>query len=505
MSNVMSTDAPLSAIDQLVAGQRAIVLPFLLQLQHEAPLELLTSLRLLPGKRLSAHASWKGRAVMAKLFVRARRGDIYANAEQQGQRCVAAAGINTPQLLWQGQSTCGRLAVVLYEFLDGAHSFADAYSDCASNAARRADTVASMLALTATLHAHHALQSDPHLDNFLWHDGLAWLIDVGSVVIRPAALTQPERQHNLALLLAQLPLSDHGGAAVWCGQYNRACLQNGLEALSCDALPAAIDKAWRTRGENVLAKTVRDCSATQVKKKWRRFVASRRACHDATLSALLVDIDRTMQTGKMLKDGNSATVVLVERGARRWVIKRYNIKSLWHRLRRCLRPSRALQSWRNAHLLEFAGIATPAPVAVIEQRFGPLRGRAWFVSDYVPGVEMLAAYQQREPTDSELQQTLSIFHNMQLALITHGDLKAQNLMLGSDGVVRLIDLDAMQWHRSHSVWSKIFASDMQRFLRNWQGALHQRFVVLLEALSSQTLSSQTLSSKTSSSKGSPDG
>ena len=34
-----------------------------------------------------------------------------------------------------------------------------------------------MLAMTATLHAHNALQSDPHLDNFLWHDGLAWLID----------------------------------------------------------------------------------------------------------------------------------------------------------------------------------------------------------------------------------------------------------------------------------------------------------------------------------------
>lgn len=482
----MSTEATSSAINQLVAGQRTIALPFSLLLQDAAPLDVVLGLRLLPGKRLSARATWNGRTVMAKLFVRAKHGDRYAAAERQGQYIVAAAGVHTPALLWQGLSACGSLAVVLYEFLDDAPSLSEIYRD----AARRDEALAAMLVLTAALHAHHAVQADPHLDNFLWHDGRLWLIDAGSVTRHAPTLPLVTRERNLALLLAQLPLMDHVHAAAWCASYNAACARVGLAGVDVQRQQKAIADAWRARGENVLAKSRRDCSATQVEKTWRRFTACRRAEFDATLQGVLADIDKAIATATMLKNGNSATVVRFESGGRRWVIKRYNMKSLWHRLRRCLRPSRAMQSWRNAHLLQFADIATPAPIAVVEQRFGPLRGKAWFVSEYVPGIEMLDAYQQREPVDDELQQTLAIFRKMQRALISHGDLKAQNLMIGEDAIVRLIDLDAMRWHRSEAAWHKAFAIDLRRFLRNWQGATKQRMSLLLQNLGSGVIQTE---------------
>lgn len=471
-----TNDDDRNSVDQLIAGRRDLNLPFALQLQHPEPLDVSASLRLLPGKRLSARACWGGRPVMAKIFVRARRGDAHAAAEQHGHRRVNQAGIATPELLWQGLSRCGRLCVVLYDFLDGAQSCGDIYRH---DVARRDGIVAAMISMTAKLHAVSAWQDDPHLDNFLWVDTKAWLVDVGSVVTRPRALSDIERQRNLALLLSQLPLTAHEECRQWCEQYNIA---SGAAALDANTLAPAISRAWRIRGEEVLSKAMRDCSATRIERSWRRFMASRRVQHDDEMSKLLANIDGALATGKVLKNGNSATVVLVERGARRWVVKRYNLKSVWHRLRRCLRESRAVQSWRNAHLLEFAGIATPAPVAVVEERFGPLRGRAWFVSEFTQGTEMLAAYQQREPLQQEMEQTLSIFRLMQLARISHGDLKAQNLMIGDDGVVRLIDLDAMQWHESVSTWERYFVIDMKRFLRNWQGAKRQRFATMLKSL-----------------------
>ena len=42
-------------------------------------------------------------------------------------------------------------------------------------------------------------------------------------------------------------------------------------------------------------------------------------------------------------------------------------------------------SWANTLRLEFLGINTLKPVALIEERFGPLRGRAYFNSRYLGG------------------------------------------------------------------------------------------------------------------------
>ena len=67
---------------------------------------------------------------------------------------------------------------------------------------------------------------------------------------------------------------------------------------------------------------------------------------------LLDDPDTYIKTGTILKDGNSATVAKITIDSQTLVIKRYNIKNLRHALRRCLRPSRTMVSWTNAHRQE---------------------------------------------------------------------------------------------------------------------------------------------------------
>ena len=81
-----------------------------------------------------------------------------------------------------------------------------------------------------------------------------------------------------------------------------------------------------------------------------------------------------------LKRGRTATLARVEVNGRQLVIKRYNIKGPVHALSRSWRPSRAWHSWLEGHRLNFLGIATPRPLALVEQRAGPLRGKARWVS-----------------------------------------------------------------------------------------------------------------------------
>jgi serine/threonine-protein kinase RIO1 len=52
------------------------------------------------------------------------------------------------------------------------------------------------------------------------------------------------------------------------------------------------------------------------------------------------------------------------------------------------------------------------------------------------------------------------------ANISHGDMKATNIIVTSHGL-KLIDLDAMQIHASHTKTVTAINADISRLLRNW--------------------------------------
>src|SRR5690606_11131714 len=112
--------------------------------------------------------------------------------------------------------------------------------------------------------------------------------------------------------------------------------------------------------------------------------------------ALIEDVSR-----QRLKSGNTCTVALAEINGRKMVVKRYNIKSFCHRLGRLWRSSRAADSWVNAHRLLMYGISTPTPVALLEQRFGPLRGRAYFIAEYIAAPDVAQWLQSEAVTDKQ--------------------------------------------------------------------------------------------------------
>lgn len=461
MSTPSSTPpAPLVTAEDLRAAGRTPTCPFRIQMDDGSDLFFAQPLRVLPGKRVVGRGMWNGIPVLAKLFIAAESARHWER-ERKGILAMGQAGLPTPPLLAAGP-------------LAGAgHYLLTRYLDPASTPDTREDTLRDWLCPAAELlgqmHAHGLLQTDPHLSNFLLHDGRLFLID-GDGVRTYRADDQRAPRRTLALFLAQLPIRQACRHAEAVDAYRRAF---PAAAIDPEEFAAEVRAARAERLRDYLTKSVRDCSQFQVERTFSRFTAVVRS-EAERLAPVLCDPDGWMARGVTLKKGNTSTVARVDLEGGAVVIKRYNIKHLGHAISRCWRPSRAWHSWREGHRLSLLGIPTPAPLALIEQRFGPLRGKAWLVTAHLPGEDLLthsADSLETGFTALEQQAILGLFQDLAEARIGHGDMKATNL-LWNDGTLALIDLDIMRQYRGESGFRRAQRRDVARFLANWPRESH---------------------------------
>ncbi len=184
---------------------------------------------------------------------------------------------------------------------------------------------------------------------------------------------------------------------------------------------------------------------------WRHFYCQSR--YDIPeLQAFFDNPDPFIQSNRLdvfkEKPGDTTKVVRVQIAGHDFVVKRYNIKGFRHWLRRCLVPTRAMVSWFNALRLIDAGIATPKPVAVIERRFGPLRGVAYFITEFQEGV-VANEFFRSSPDYWEHGQAVreainQITETLHAAGLTHDDWQFHNILL-VDRQPLVLDLDHMRY------------------------------------------------------------
>lgn len=446
--------------ETLRAGGRRVLAPCTLALDDGRELMIERWLRILPGKRLTGIGRWNGQAVLAKLFVAARGSERHWQRERRGIDSLSKDGLPTPKPIASGRLE-GAGFFVLTEYLEGAR--------CPSVAA--VGELGKVFETVGLMHARSLLQEDVHLGNFLIREDKLYIIDGDAV--RPAGAAR-ERLDNLALLFAQLP-----PAACSAMQPSLlAAYRKGNPDFIVDAaqLEASIVRARERRLAGYLDKCLRDCSLFKVARRADRFFSLVRSEADF-LAPLAADPDAWLEQGTPLKRGRSATLALVELEGRKLVIKRYNIKGAGHALSRAWRPSRAWHSWVEAHRLRFLGIATPRPLALIERRLGPLRGRAWLVTEYCEGQNLqgfLAGHAERGAPAEVLEAARRLFTSLAAEHIGHGDLKATNFILNGHELC-VLDLDAMRHYDSEAAWRKAWKKDRARFLRNWpEGSALQR-------------------------------
>ncbi|HYW78920.1 MAG TPA: hypothetical protein VE890_05050, partial [Thermoguttaceae bacterium] len=137
-----------------------------------------------------------------------------------------------------------------------------------------------------------------------------------------------------------------------------------------------------TSARNTKRRSVDPSTATQqpkigIRRSWTRLVQ-----YDARLPQTLIDSlwnnpDRFIDDGQVLvcKPG-VRTSVRFSCEQHTFVLKRYQARSWRHAAKDAVLRSWARAGWLVTHRLVGAGVATPRPMAYVENRFGPFRGRS---------------------------------------------------------------------------------------------------------------------------------
>ena len=453
----------------LVNQERHIHFPFKLLLKNsEQPLLAKYSKRLIPKKRLIVLGTWRSQTVVAKIFF-THHAYKHALKETQGIEALNVANILTPKLLYQGPSKEGSIYVLIFEAIQNAH---DIYELCLQQAFTSETTglLSKLITCIAAQHNAGLLQKDLHPDNFLFTYDKLYTIDGGSIKCHSHAIALPSSINQIALLLAQFPPS--------FDQYTPQLWNSYMQARGWETNEKLLTQLKQTRQfqrkkrlDFYLKKIMRNCSDFIMSKSLTHRFTCRRSDYTSQMQTLLMNIESAFRSPeKVLKAGRSSTVILYMLGDQPVVIKRFNIKSPGHYIKRCLQSTRAFSVWRNAHHLTLLNISTPRPIAFFENRLGPLRGTSYFISEFIPGDSLLklSLDSSNHTHFNHLAEKIqTLLHALWQQRISHGDLKSSNILLHNNQVY-IIDLDAMRCHKRSKTFSYYVKKDFQRFLANWK-------------------------------------
>lgn len=187
----------------------------------------------------------------------------------------------------------------------------------------------------------------------------------------------------------------------------------------------------------------------------------------ALRDALDGDLDSLIDAGQLLKNDKTTTVVKLDIAEISVVIKRYNARSFWHRIKRAMRQSRAMRCWIMSEKFSSAGLQVAQRIAVIENHFGPFYLDAYFIAEWVNAEELLTwlpkqSQSKKANVQQQIKHTFSLF---KVHRFSHGDMKATNLLWHNQKIT-FLDLDAAKQHWLKPLWIRSFRRDKKRFAKN---------------------------------------
>lgn len=466
----MPTSGTRLSTEQLAAGGQ-------ISLVDGSMLTIGEVLRVLPGRRVVCFAEWCGQSVLAKIFL-GKKAAYYAQRDAVGVQLLMQAEIATPALLTVIQSYNGEAEVLLFAAILNSSNAEIVWSGLDDSS--QLQLAKALVHMVARHHNAGLMQTDLYLKNFLLHEGELYTLDGDGIRKLPSTGVTSACWRNLALLLSKFDICDEPR---WLpellGVYADA---RGCKPISLQELTALVT-SHRHRVVDGYAdhKVFRNCTDVAVTRTWLHYIARVRDALTAWPDMAVLDELLDSPSRARLKSGNTCTVGLVVIEGRKIVVKRYNIKSWLHGLSRLWRRSRAALSWANAHRLRMHGIATAAPVALVERRFGPLRLTAYFLAEYVDAPDIGVCMADRAVSQDEKREVADrlakLMYKLRLLQIAHGDMKATNIHVAA-GVPVLIDLDSMRHYRCGTWFERRHGRDLQRLLRNWADRPHiQRLMV----------------------------
>ncbi len=424
--------------------------------------------RSLPGKRLVFMGEYAGEKVFAKLYLDPNKRERHWCRELDGLNAFRECGIATANLIYAGKAEAQGLPIIILEQLNGLMSVKQAWDD-ADDENVKEQILKRMVQLLAQHHQAGLCQTDLHLGNFLLSEQEIFSLDGAGVKLYTGGVSDDSRLENLGLFVAQLtPQWESRIQDIYDIYSAEIGWQQGPGSY---VLLKKVQKARERRWKEFRGKLFRNCTAFAYTRYNDGFqvVANKHASRE--LFDLLRDPDISFPGRELaLKNGNSCTVWTTSAGELDLVIKKYNVKNVWHGFKLRLLSGRGERSWVNGYRLAFYGIPTPTPIALLERRNG-MFPTTYLLTEQVRAISARDWFRDAAvSTDDKVSmanQIASMLEGLWQQRISHGDLKATNILI-ADGKPMLIDLDAARRHKCFFRFKWLWDSDIRRFLQNWE-------------------------------------
>lgn len=446
--------------------------PFAVPIEKDKHFEVTQVLRVMPKKRLTAVGVWNGRPAIIKLFFDKRSALRHRDADVAGMKVCYVNNIPAPALYFEGAALDKRVQVVIYEYFQQGESLYSLWEEI-PDVNSLEPLLKNVVIELATQHVLGVLQQDCHLKNFFIVGKHIFTLDGGQITASDKMIDKSESMENLALFLSQLGvgldvLNDklfihYAKARGWL-----------LKKNDITDFQLMIKKYDKTRWLDYEKKLQRSSSAHLKFKTLAQQGMVERAYLGAEMKAFLKDPDSVfvLPTSLLLKNGRSSTVIQAQLDGHAFVIKRYNLKHLWHRVRRSVRVTRALMCWRYAHQLRLFHVATPKPIAYVERSVLGLRGRSYLVTEAVKGVNIGEYCANKTAADDAVRtivpKTIQLLAGFKALKLTHGDLKKTNIIVNKFENPVMIDLDGVKEHQTKTGLNQSWKAEKKRFLRNFE-------------------------------------
>jgi len=421
-------------------------------------------LRVISGSRKVYEALWGGQDVIVKVFSHKIRARYHLKREWRGLSLLQKRGLSSPEPLFYGETEDRQWAVVVKRIADSSTAL-DVFNKTA-DVAKKLDLLVLVCKELAKQHSKAVLQKDFHLGNFLLRGDKVFALDPGQMRFLRHQVMRKKSISQLALLARNLPVSDTASVTRLCEEYFKArswhfeksdevFFQKQLTAHRKGGVRKGLKKSLRTSKRHLRIKTESYLA-----------VFDKGFCQGVEPLDFIKQIDELMNVGKILKNGNTCYVSGVRWNGKNIVVKRYNHKGFIHSLRHTIKKSRARRVWLHANRLGMLNIATPKPLAYIENRRGPLVWKSYLVTEYVEGQKLCNFLQNDSVTEQQRSkitgQITELLERLGKHRISHGDLKHSNILITANGPV-LTDLDAMRAHKWNWSYKLRQTKDLKHF------------------------------------------
>lgn len=191
---------------------------------------------------------------------------------------------------------------------------------------------------------------------------------------------------------------------------------------------------------------------------------------------------------KIIQDNFKNKILYLDIGKVPTIIKIHKYKSMWHRIKRLFRKTRADRSWEYSFLFNENGIRTPRPIAYKETRIGPLRRDSYFIYEWIDGIDGEQYFVKHQGDAEKIQKAIDTIVDItqrikHLGLI-HGDVRLKNMVFQENNIF-LTDFDDTKkrtWYKTKFMNNRDFRGLIEDIYYNVPREIQPLFLSRLESL-----------------------